>query len=123
MSITFVRSLFGHTAGIAALRVADGRCVTLGREGRLWVWDLEASATAAGVSVDAFKDSSPNLELNKLLTSPRENLTKEQRWRRDAEAEAQRERERLTPPLVVFDEHRAVTSLGRGGVDVWGFDL
>ena len=39
--LTFVRSLLGPTSPVSALAVADGRCVSLGADGRVWVWDLE----------------------------------------------------------------------------------
>lgn len=39
--LTFLRTLYGHTSPVQALSVADGRCVSLSRDGSLWVWDLE----------------------------------------------------------------------------------
>jgi len=39
--LTFVRSLLGQTGPVSALALADGRCVSLGVDGRVWVWDLE----------------------------------------------------------------------------------
>ena len=39
--MTFVRMLYGHTGPVIALALADGRCVSLGADGSLWVWDLE----------------------------------------------------------------------------------
>ena len=39
--LTFVRTLNGHTSPVQALSIADGRCVSLSRDGSLWVWDLE----------------------------------------------------------------------------------
>jgi hypothetical protein len=39
--LTFVRTLFGHIGSIHSLALADGRCVSLGTDGSLWVWDLE----------------------------------------------------------------------------------
>ncbi|KAG6918559.1 hypothetical protein DXG01_013649 [Tephrocybe rancida] len=47
--MTFIRSLYGQTGPIASLALADGRCVSLGLNGSLWVWDLEAG-TGAEVS-------------------------------------------------------------------------
>ncbi|KAG6886179.1 hypothetical protein C0993_000697 [Termitomyces sp. T159_Od127] len=44
--LTFVRSLHGQTGPIASLALADGRCVSLGLNGSLWVWDLETSTGA-----------------------------------------------------------------------------
>ncbi|GLB37546.1 putative A Receptor for Ubiquitination Targets [Lyophyllum shimeji] len=46
--LTFVRSLHGQTGPIASL--ADGRCVSLGFNGSLWVWDLEAGTGAESLS-------------------------------------------------------------------------
>ncbi|KAF8527761.1 hypothetical protein JB92DRAFT_2865060 [Gautieria morchelliformis] len=39
--LTFLSTLQGHTSPVQALSVADGRCVSLSRDGSLWVWDLE----------------------------------------------------------------------------------
>ncbi|KAI0000551.1 hypothetical protein BJV77DRAFT_1058113 [Russula vinacea] len=39
--LTFVRSLLGQTGPVSALALADGRCVSLGVDGKVWVWDLE----------------------------------------------------------------------------------
>ncbi|TCD65179.1 hypothetical protein EIP91_003001 [Steccherinum ochraceum] len=44
--MTFVRSLHGHMGPVSALSVADGRCVSLGVDGSIWVWDLEAGTGA-----------------------------------------------------------------------------
>ncbi|KAJ7703065.1 hypothetical protein B0H17DRAFT_922726 [Mycena rosella] len=47
--LTFVRYLH-HTAGaVSSMALADGRCVTLGKNGGIWVWDLE-SGTGAEVA-------------------------------------------------------------------------
>jgi len=39
--LTFVRTLHGQGSAVSALAVADGRCVSLGYNGSIWVWDLE----------------------------------------------------------------------------------
>lgn len=39
--LTFVRSLHGQMGPCSALALADGRCVSLGVNGSIWVWDLE----------------------------------------------------------------------------------
>jgi hypothetical protein len=39
--LTFVRNLLGQAGPISALALADGRCVSLGVDGSVWVWDLE----------------------------------------------------------------------------------
>ncbi|KAF7361782.1 hypothetical protein MVEN_00522400 [Mycena venus] len=47
--LTFIRYLH-HTAGaVSSMALADGRCVTLGKNGGIWVWDLE-SGTGAEVA-------------------------------------------------------------------------
>ncbi|KAJ7178400.1 hypothetical protein C8R43DRAFT_1117791 [Mycena crocata] len=47
--LSFVRFLH-HTAGaVSSMALADGRCVTLGKNGGIWVWDLE-SGTGAEVA-------------------------------------------------------------------------
>ncbi|KAJ7780531.1 hypothetical protein DFH07DRAFT_949774 [Mycena maculata] len=47
--LTFVRHLH-HTAGaVSSMALADGRCVTLGKNGGIWAWDLE-SGTGAEVA-------------------------------------------------------------------------
>ncbi|KAG6873424.1 hypothetical protein C0995_015849 [Termitomyces sp. Mi166 len=56
--LTFVRSLHGQTGPIASLALADGRCVSLGLNGSLWVWDLEAG-TGAEVSGLSHPDEKP----------------------------------------------------------------
>ncbi|ESK97050.1 f-box domain containing protein [Moniliophthora roreri MCA 2997] len=44
--LTFVRTLNGQLGPIASLALADGRCVSLGLNGSIWVWDLEAGTGA-----------------------------------------------------------------------------
>lgn len=44
--LVYVRNLHGQTGPIAALAVADGRCVSLGMNGGIWVWDLEIGTGA-----------------------------------------------------------------------------
>ncbi|KAI0666607.1 hypothetical protein C8Q78DRAFT_1058367 [Trametes maxima] len=40
--LSFVRTLHGQIGPVSALALADGRCVSLGMNGSIWVWDLEA---------------------------------------------------------------------------------
>ncbi|KAJ8482427.1 hypothetical protein ONZ45_g14953 [Pleurotus djamor] len=47
--IAFVRYLEGQTSPVSSLALADGRCVSLGMNGSIWVWDLE-NGTGAQVS-------------------------------------------------------------------------
>ncbi|KZT27964.1 hypothetical protein NEOLEDRAFT_1109333 [Neolentinus lepideus HHB14362 ss-1] len=52
--LTFVRSLHGQVGPVSALALADGRCVSLGVNGSIWAWDLEAGTgaeVAEGVDV------------------------------------------------------------------------
>ncbi|KAJ7594416.1 hypothetical protein C8J56DRAFT_926721 [Mycena floridula] len=55
--LTFVRNLTGP-GPIVALAVADGRCVSLGCNGSIFVWDLERGDTGTGVEVAAARDES-----------------------------------------------------------------
>ncbi|KAJ7497426.1 hypothetical protein FB451DRAFT_231990 [Mycena latifolia] len=58
--LTFVRYLH-HTAGaVSSMALADGRCVTLGKNGGIWVWDLE-SGTGAEVA-PASRSGDPELD-------------------------------------------------------------
>ena len=50
--LNFVRTLHGHDSPVAALALADGRCVSLGQNGSIWVWDLEAGTGAEVASAD-----------------------------------------------------------------------
>lgn len=52
--LVFVRNLFGHRSVVTALAVADGRCVSLGKTGEVWAWDLESGT---GVEVDGPPDN------------------------------------------------------------------
>ena len=51
--LTFVRTLYGQSGPITALALADGRCVSLGLNGSIWVWDLE-NGTGAEVAAGGF---------------------------------------------------------------------
>ena len=39
--LKFVRSLHGHLGRIHSIALSDGRCVSVGTDGSVWVWDLE----------------------------------------------------------------------------------
>lgn len=54
--MTFVRTLDGQTGPISSVSLSDGRCVSLGVDGRLWVWDLEAG-TGSEVSAGSRRES------------------------------------------------------------------
>ncbi|KAF9469971.1 hypothetical protein BDZ94DRAFT_1243664 [Collybia nuda] len=53
--LTFVRNLYGQMGPIASLALSDGRCVSLGLNGSLWVWDLEAGTGAEVSSTSTFE--------------------------------------------------------------------
>ncbi|KAF8342218.1 uncharacterized protein EI90DRAFT_3285311 [Cantharellus anzutake] len=100
MSLTYQHNLYGHTAGISGLKVTDGRCVSLGKEGVVRVWDLEEGwAVEVGGASWADEDGE-----GKGDTGGR------------AVAEGR-------PVVVTFDERRIVaTDTRRGGVNIWRFD-
>lgn len=91
--LTYVRSLHGQIGPVAALALADGRCVSLGENGSIWVWDLEA-----GTGAEVFIGSSPVDENSAEAGIP------------------------VTKGHIVFDERRIVTADARG-VEVRRFDI
>ncbi|KAF8557949.1 hypothetical protein OG21DRAFT_1406098 [Imleria badia] len=57
--LSFVRTLHGPLGPVSALSLADGRCVSLGVNGSIWVWDLEGGeGTEIARPVDEFKQAS-----------------------------------------------------------------
>ena len=101
--LTFVRSLHGQIGPVSALALADGRCVSLGVNGSIWVWDLEGG-TGAEVSAGA------NVETE---------------GEEDQPSRSEEERLRLARAVkgtVVFDERRIISS-DIDGVRVWRFDV
>ncbi|KAJ6587050.1 hypothetical protein DFH09DRAFT_244161 [Mycena vulgaris] len=44
--LTFVRYLHHAAGAVSSMALADGRCVTLGKNGGIWVWDLETGTGA-----------------------------------------------------------------------------
>ncbi|PPQ93795.1 hypothetical protein CVT25_013504 [Psilocybe cyanescens] len=50
--LNFVRTLHGQTSPVSSLALADGRCVSLGQNGSIWVWDLEGGTGAEVASAD-----------------------------------------------------------------------
>jgi hypothetical protein len=86
--------------------------VSVGREGGLWVWDLEAVGSAVGVSISPSR-TSDTLAGDFGLSSSSIGGTHSQHMLHLNGA----------PPLVVFDEQRIVASLGCEGVNMWHFDL
>lgn len=57
--LTFIRNLHGHNGPVSSIAVADGRCVSLGVDGSMWVWDLEAGASTevSGINSAIFSDT------------------------------------------------------------------
>ena len=51
--LNFVRTLYGQTSPVTALALADGRCVSLGLNGSIWVWDLEGGTGAEVAPADS----------------------------------------------------------------------
>jgi hypothetical protein len=91
--LTFVRMLHGQVGPCSALSLADGRCVSLGVNGSIWVWDLEGGT---GTEVD------------------QGDLPTHDEWPSESVLAAK--------GAVVFDERRIV-SAGRNGVEVRRFDI
>ena len=54
--LTFVRHLYGAEGALSALSLADGRCVALGANGRVWVWDLEGGNEGVEVGVGEIEE-------------------------------------------------------------------
>ncbi|PPR00979.1 hypothetical protein CVT24_000273 [Panaeolus cyanescens] len=52
--LNFVRTLHGQTSPISAIALSDGRCVSLGQNGSIWVWDLEGGTGAEVAPADDF---------------------------------------------------------------------
>ncbi|OCH86515.1 hypothetical protein OBBRIDRAFT_783094 [Obba rivulosa] len=94
--LAFVRTLHGQTGPVCALAVADGRCVSLGVDGGMWVWDLEGG-TGAEVARGEVEEE-------------------------EGEAGEKARMGMVGRGAVVFDERRIV-SAGVGGVQVWRFDV
>ena len=93
--LTFVRSLHGQTGPVSALALADGRCVSLGVDGRVWVWDLEnGRGTEVGCSAGA----------SSLSESGEDHLS-------------------ALRGTIAFDERRIITAGAAGDVMVRDFDV
>ena len=63
--LNFIRTLYGQTSPVTALALADGRCVSLGSNGSIWVWDLEGGT---GAEVAPPNDSITTNDFNLLST-------------------------------------------------------
>jgi len=94
--LTFVRNLLGQTGPVSALALADGRCVSLGVDGRVWVWDLENGWGSEVTSSSATTSS----------------------WSESGEDDPSTLR-----GTVAFDERRIITAGITGDVTVRDFDV
>ncbi|KAF9012448.1 hypothetical protein BDQ17DRAFT_1321469 [Cyathus striatus] len=63
--LTFVRTLHGQSGPVTALALADGRCVSLGYNGSIWVWDLEGGTGAEVAGPQLQADESPSISCAK----------------------------------------------------------
>ncbi|CCM03337.1 uncharacterized protein FIBRA_05466 [Fibroporia radiculosa] len=95
--LTFVRSLHGQIGPVSALSLADGRCVSLGVNGSIWVWDLEGG-TGAEVSA-GFAEGEEDVGDDRALGAAL-----------------------AVKGNAVFDERRIITA-DAAGVRVWRFDI
>ena len=103
--MTFVRTLHGQIGPVSTLALSDGRCVSLGVNGSIWVWDLEGgTGTEVSAGVTEIRDDEDE----------------------DARVEAwEAVKMRLVcgaKGAVVFDDRRIVSSSGNG-VEVRRFDV
>ncbi|KAF8270258.1 hypothetical protein EI94DRAFT_1723168 [Lactarius quietus] len=64
--LTFVRNLLGQAGPVSALALADGRCVSLGVNGSVWVWDLE---NGRGTEVTGVQRGTIAFDERKIITS------------------------------------------------------
>ncbi|TFK81618.1 hypothetical protein K466DRAFT_501846 [Polyporus arcularius HHB13444] len=102
--LSFVRTLHGQIGPVSALALADGRCVSLGVNGSIWVWDLEAGT---GTEVSSGMDG----------PSEDDEEGQEEAWEMVKLRIARGAR-----GSVVFDDRRIVSASGRG-VEVRRFDV
>jgi len=74
--LSFVRSLHGHLCGIRSMALSDGRCVSLGNDGCVWVWDLEGDwgVEVRGGSADLTRASRVVFDDRKILCANRDGL-------------------------------------------------
>ncbi|KAI0768776.1 hypothetical protein BD413DRAFT_561338 [Trametes elegans] len=97
--LTYVRTLHGQIGPVSNLALADGRCVSLGVNNSIWVWDLEAgTGTEVSPGISGPDDDSEGYE-----------------------AAALRLRAGLRG-AVVFDDRRIVSSHG-AEVEIRRFDV
>ncbi|RPD53996.1 hypothetical protein L227DRAFT_374274 [Lentinus tigrinus ALCF2SS1-6] len=111
--LTFVRTLHGQIGPVSALALADGRCVSLGVNGSIWVWDLEAGT---GTEVSAGVMDQPSDE------GEGEGEGEDDERRAEAWEVVKMRIARGARGSVVFDDRRIVSACGRG-VEVRRFDV
>ena len=103
--LTFVRTLHGQLGPVSTLALSDGRCVSLGVSGSIWVWDLEAGTgteVSAGVTeVEGGEEGEGEVDV---WEGVRRRLASGARG------------------AVVFDDRRIVSACG-AGVEVRRFDV
>ncbi len=107
--LTFVRFLHGHTGPVIALSLADGRCVSLGADGSLWVWDLEKGWSA--------EVQEPQYPIGSL--DPRKSESE------DPDEDDIADNDVIPEALmgsVVFDERRIISATAHG-VELRNFDI
>ncbi|KAI0633834.1 hypothetical protein C8Q77DRAFT_1057704 [Trametes polyzona] len=102
--LTFVRTLHGQIGPVSTLALADGRCVSLGVNGSIWVWDLEAGT---------------GTEVAPGITGPSGDSDDEED---DALAAVKARAALGVRGSVVFDDRRIVSSHG-SEVEVRRFDI
>jgi hypothetical protein len=93
--LTFVRSLVGQSGPVSALALADGRCVSLGVDGKVWVWDLENGWGTKVASLASASSPSESGDDDALLT---------------------------LRSTIAFDERRIITAGAAGNVVIRDFD-
>ncbi|EJD03257.1 uncharacterized protein FOMMEDRAFT_168270 [Fomitiporia mediterranea MF3/22] len=126
LRLTFVRYLHGHTGPVAALALSDGRCVSRGTDGSIWVWDLErgwgVEVQTAGITptLDRRSDSTSSTSASSgsnIVVSEGESEME------NASGFACDEVPMGTPlGALVFDERRIITA-DAFGVEVRSFDI
>ncbi|KAM5543328.1 hypothetical protein V8D89_003202 [Ganoderma adspersum] len=99
--LTFVRTLHGQLGPVSTLALSDGRCVSLGVNSSIWVWDLEAGT---GTEVSAGVTESDGEGVVDVWEGVRRRLASGARG------------------AVVFDDRRIVSACG-AGVEVRRFDI
>ncbi|KAI0656649.1 hypothetical protein C8Q70DRAFT_921167 [Cubamyces menziesii] len=103
--LSFVRTLHGQIGPVSTLALADGRCVSLGMNGSIWVWDLEAgTGTEVSSGVVGPGDEDTEDEVDEALEAVKLRAATGARG------------------SVVFDDRRIVSSHG-SEVEIRRFDI